>query len=80
VVGIHAAALLGYRKIVSMYFKTIGNRRWVCYGKFKDGLHIHLPYFGYVHIRRHQRIRGAAQPFDPQWTDYLNKRLQHKMK
>ena len=71
---------LGYRKIVSMYFKTIGNRRWVFYGKFKDGLHIHLRYFGYVNIRRHQLIRGAAHPFDPQLTDYLNKRLQHKMK
>jgi RNA-directed DNA polymerase len=71
---------LGYRKIVSMYFKTIGNRRWVFYGKFKDGLHIHLRSFGYVKIRRHQLIRGAAHPFDPIWNDYLNKRKHKKTK
>lgn len=71
---------LGYRKIVSMYFKTIENRRWVFYGKFKDGLHIHLRYFGYVKIRRHQLIRGAAHPYDPIWHEYLNKRTHKKTK
>src|SRR5690606_25831612 len=71
---------LGYRKIVSMYFKTIGNRRWVFYGKFKNGLHIHLRSFGYVKIRRHRLIRGAAHPYEPKWTDYLAKRKHKKEK
>jgi RNA-directed DNA polymerase len=74
----HSHNNLGYRKIVSMYFKTIGNRRWVFYGKFKDGLHIHLRSFGYVKIRRYQLIRGAAHPYDPTWHDYLNKRTHKK--
>lgn len=65
---------LGYRKIVSLYFKTIGKRRWVFFGRFRDGLHIHLRSFGYVKIRRHRLIRGAAHPFDPVWSEYLAKR------
>lgn len=71
---------LGYRKIVSLYFKTIGNKRWVFYGKFKNGLHIHLRYFGYVKIRRHQLIRGEANPFDPKWNEYLNNRKHRNLK
>jgi RNA-directed DNA polymerase len=65
---------LGYQKIVSLYFKTIGNRRWVFFGKFSGGLHIHLRSFGYVKIRRHRLIRGEAHPYDPKWFDYLEKR------
>jgi hypothetical protein len=65
---------LGYQKIVSLYFKTIGNRRWVFFGKFSGGLHIHLRSFGYVKIRRHRLIRGEAHPYDPKWFDYLAKR------
>ena len=69
---------LGYRKIVSLYFKTIGKRRWVFFGKFRNGLHIHLRSFGYVKIRRHRLIRGAAHPFDPVWNEYLAKRRYRK--
>jgi len=65
---------LGYRKIVSLYFKTLGNRRWVFFGKFADGKTICLRSFGYVKIRRHRLIRGEANPFDPKWVDYLTKR------
>ena len=65
---------LGYRKIVSLYFKTIGKRRWVFFGKFADGLHIHLRSFGYVKIKRHRLIKGEAQPYDPKWFEYLAKR------
>ncbi len=65
---------LGYRKIVSLYFKTIGKRRWVFFGKFADGLNMYRRSFGYVKIQMHRLIKGEAHPFDPQWMDYLTSR------
>jgi RNA-directed DNA polymerase len=59
---------------VSLYFKTIGKRSWVFFGKFADGLNMHLRSFGYVKIQMHRLIKGEAHPFDPQWMDYLTSR------
>ena len=56
------------------YFKTIDTRRWVfC----EDGLELFEP--PYVAIKRHIKIRGEANPFDPEFETYFEKRLGTKM-
>ena len=56
------------------YFKTIDTRRWVfC----EDGLELfEAPY---VAIKRYIKIRGEANPFDPEFETYFEKRLGTKM-
>ena len=65
---------LGYRKIVSLYFATLGNRRWVFSGKFANGKRVFLPSFRQVKIRRHKHIKGEAHPSDLKWFEYLARR------
>lgn len=69
---------LGYRKIVSLIFMSIGNRKWQFFGKFDDGKTILLRMFGYFHIKRHKLIRGDANPFDVSWDMYFANRLGSK--
>lgn len=65
---------LGYTKIVSLLFMSIGKRKWQFFGKFNDGKTILLRMFGYFHIKRHKLICGKANPFDPAWDEYFFKR------
>lgn len=65
---------LSYRKIVSLLFMSIGNRKWQFFGNFDDGKTILLRMFGLFHIKRHKLINGNANPFDPDWFDYFDKR------
>ncbi len=65
---------LGYRKIVSLLFMRIGNRKWQFFGKFGDGKTILLRMFACFQIIRHRLIAGNANPFDPTWDEYLFKR------
>ena len=69
---------LGYRKIVSLLFMSIGNRKWQFFGKFADGKTILLRMFGNFHIKRHRLINGYANPFDPYWDYYFVNRLRYK--
>ena len=66
---------LGYRKIVSLLFMSIGNRKWQFFGRFDDGKIILLRMFGYFHIKRHRLINGNANPFDTSWNYYFANRL-----
>ena len=66
---------LGYRKIVSLLFMSIGKRKWQFFGKFDDGKIILLRMFGYFQIKRHKLIDGNANPFDPLWDYYFSRRL-----
>jgi len=66
---------LGYRKIVSLYFMRIGNRKWQFFGAFSDAKIILLRMFGYFRIKRHRLINGNANPFNPKWDLYLSRRL-----
>ena len=67
---------LGYRKIVSLLFMRIGNRKWQFFGKFSNGNTILLRLFSAFRIFRHKLIAGKANPFDPAWNDYfLNRNL-----
>lgn len=62
---------LGYRKIVSLLFMSIGNRKWQFFGKFYNGKTILLRMFALFKIVRHKLIAGNANPFNPEWNGYL---------
>src|SRR5512145_2921741 len=49
---------LGYRKIVSLLFMRIGNRKWQFFGKFNNGKTILLRMFALFKIFRHKLIAG----------------------
>ena len=66
---------LGYRKIASLYFMSIGNRKWQFFGEFNDAKIILLRMFGYFHIKRHRLINGNANPFNSKWDQYFSRRL-----
>jgi len=66
---------LGYRKIVSLIFMRIGNRKWQFFGKFNDGKTILLRMFACFKIQRHRLINGSANPFDISWDNYFFNRL-----
>lgn len=61
------------------YFKSLGLRQWVFYG-FRDKGPGQSPATILVNasdtpIRRHIGIKGAANPYDPQWELYFEHRL-----
>jgi RNA-directed DNA polymerase len=64
------------------YFKTIGNRNWVFFGEItgKQGQiqEVWLYSAGKMPIKRHTKIRGEANPYDPQWETYFERRLEVK--
>ena len=65
--------------IKEKYFKRFGNRDWVFTGTVRDGkggTHpLCLLNAAKVQIVRHVKIRGEANPYDPAWEDYFDKRL-----
>jgi RNA-directed DNA polymerase len=65
---------LGNRKIASLYFMPIGNRKWQFFGKFNNGKTILMRMFAAFRIFRHRLIAGGANPFDPTWDEYFVKR------
>ncbi|MBJ7610548.1 MAG: group II intron reverse transcriptase/maturase [Candidatus Dormibacteraeota bacterium] len=60
------------------YFPAHGTRNWVLTGTFADRSGatriVRLCQASDVPIRRHRLIRGDANPFDPAWSDYLQRR------
>jgi RNA-directed DNA polymerase len=68
----------GKRWVKKKYFKAIGSRDWVFYGDL-DGKELHLFCATSVPIRRHIKIKGQANPYDPEWEIYFEKRLAAKM-
>jgi RNA-directed DNA polymerase len=67
------------RWITDKYFQVIGNRHGVfCgdrQGKAGRSHRIELFSAASVPIKRHTKIEGAANPFDPAWEVYLEQRL-----
>ncbi len=61
------------------YFTTKGTYNWVFTGEVKDeegnAKRVHLRRACDVKIQRHTPIQGAANPFDPAWETYFEKRL-----
>jgi RNA-directed DNA polymerase len=73
----------GVRGVKARYFHTIGARNWVFSGKArgpKGPLRaVHLFTAHSLPITRHTKIKGEANPYDPQWERYFEKRLALKM-
>ena len=65
------------------YFRTHGKRTWTFSGEVvgKAGKQktVHLLYAANTLIRRHVKIKGQANPFDPEWEMYFEKRTQKNM-
>ena len=60
------------------YFKTVGENKWVFYGTIEEQTH-YLTDAAHIPIKRHIKIRGEANPYDPTWENYYEKRLDVKM-
>jgi len=56
------------------YFKSIGGNNWVFYGEV-EGREYYLAETACVPIKRHVKVKGEANPYDPEWESYYEKRL-----
>jgi RNA-directed DNA polymerase len=69
--------------IKDKYFLSIGTRKWVFSGRIRGegGVmrNVHLFRTVDIPIQRHTKIQGEANPYDPQWEPYFEKRLDLKM-
>src|SRR6266516_954430 len=69
--------------IKKKYFKTNGGQNWVFSGEIlgREGAFqpIRLMKAKSTTIKRHVKIRSEANPYDPEWETYFEKRLDVKM-
>jgi RNA-directed DNA polymerase len=69
----------GGRWVRKRYFHTLGTRQWCFVGEVKrrgGPTHtITLQRLGDIPIRRHIKIRGEANPYDPAWEESFDRRL-----
>jgi len=68
----------GCRWVKNHYYRTIGSKHWVFHGEIDDKDLI-LFRANRVPISRHVKVKGAANPFDPAWEPYFERRLGVKM-
>lgn len=69
----------GKRWIKDKYFKTVDNRNWIFSGENQGEHTIRLASMSAVPIERHIKIQANANPYDPKYEQYFEKRLQVKM-
>ena len=76
--GLKRHARKGKYWIIRRYFTTIGHDQWRFYcttiDKSGNKKKIYLKNASETHIRRHKKILAAANPFNPQFKDYFEKR------
>jgi RNA-directed DNA polymerase len=60
------------RWIKEKYFKTVKNRNWIFSGETTDGKEFQLLQASDVAIKRHIKIRGDANPYDPEDERYFD--------
>jgi len=69
----------GRRWVRKKYFKTQGTRTWIFCGELEDRKgkprSTRLIFASNTPIKRHVKIRGAANPYDPEWEVYFERRL-----
>lgn len=69
----------GARWLRGRYFRTIGTRQWTFVGATVDAAghprERDLFYAVDVPIKRHVKIQGEANPYDPRWEAYFERRL-----
>ena len=66
------------RWIKEKYFKSVKNRNWVFSGETTDGRELQLVRAADVAIKRYIKIRGDANPYDPEDECYFDQRLRMK--
>ncbi|MCG8349295.1 MAG: group II intron reverse transcriptase/maturase, partial [Chloroflexales bacterium] len=60
------------------YFKKQGGDNWMFSGE-RNGKNRYLRNAAKVTLKRHPKIKAEANPYDPQWEPYFEKRLRDKM-
>lgn len=60
--------------IKKKYFTRRYNREWIFHGTFPNDQKKYLFYLARTTIKRHIKIRKNANPYDPQWKEYFQKR------
>jgi RNA-directed DNA polymerase len=65
--------------IKEKYYPRENGYEWSFSGE-SEGKRRHLFRAGKVPIKRHIKIRAAANPFDPEWELYFENRLVHRVK
>lgn len=69
--------------IANKYFHRNGEPKWVFSGESEDKSdhrkEVRLINAASVQIKRHTKIKGRANPYDPQWEVYFEERLGAKM-
>jgi RNA-directed DNA polymerase len=69
--------------IKDKYFKSIAHRNWVFSGTIEkpngEMQAVHLRSAAYTPIKRHIKVKGDANPYDPEWEIYFERRLDWKM-
>lgn len=65
--------------IKKKYFQSLGQRQWVFGGEIKNKegktRKVHLFNASHAPIKRHTKVKGTANPYDPAWEIYFEKRL-----
>jgi RNA-directed DNA polymerase len=64
--------------VARKYFRARHGRHWIFFGQHADH-ELELFRAGDMPIQRHVKIRGTANPYDPQWEVYFEERLRVKM-
>ena len=64
--------------IAKKYFFPAGSTRWVFHGDVKGQEYL-LFQAARVAIKRHIKVKAEANPFDPQWEPYFERRLAVKL-
>ncbi|HTP09501.1 MAG TPA: group II intron reverse transcriptase/maturase [Anaerolineae bacterium] len=71
------------RWVKNKYFKTVGGRNWVFTGEYTNGQgekqQHRIRFAAQTPIRRHPKIKGEANPYDPDWELYFEHRLEFRM-
>jgi RNA-directed DNA polymerase len=69
--------------IKAKYFSTVGANRWVFTGvRVQKGQPVRMTHVfraSTIRIERHRKLRAPANPYDPSWEEYFEKRLDLKM-
>ncbi len=60
--------------VTEKYFKTAEGNNWVFYGEM-EGQEYRRAEAAHVPIKRHVKVKAEANPYDPEWESYYEKRL-----
>jgi RNA-directed DNA polymerase len=60
--------------VTKKYFKTVEGNNWVFYGEM-EGQEYRLAEAARVPIKRYVKVKAEANPYDPEWETYYEKRL-----